>query len=95
MLQVESKGSLPSSVAKRMVASEFADMMLDTHESLQMVGKSDLGVQSGNGKQQCKQRCFPAQVTLVLLLHPQVASPRHSAVYSQNVSDREGRGLYQ
>lgn len=50
MLQVESKGSLPSSVAKRMVASEFAaetDMMLDTHESLQTVGKSDFGVQSG------------------------------------------------
>lgn len=45
MLQVESKGSLPSSVAKRTVASEFAaetDMMLDTHESLQTVGKSDL-----------------------------------------------------
>lgn len=44
MLQVESKGSLPSSVAKRIVASEFAaetDMMLDTHESLQTVGKSD------------------------------------------------------
>lgn len=52
MLQVESKGSLPSSVAKRMNASEFAvetDMMLDTHVSLHTVGKCDLEGKIGMG----------------------------------------------